>query len=144
MKLNPSFSSAARRISSRSNFIPRKWDLFRPLGRKSKRFFKQNFPTSVKNHRFLPPSPQGEGIWTIHHPKTIKYRFDGFEVLWHSEEHFKIWSALCLYLVFAVNFLHIFPWGLVHTAFEYIAKIALRGKSAFKGNLSQGIFRGHQ
>ena len=33
MKLNPSISPAARRISSQSDFIPRKWDLFRPKGR---------------------------------------------------------------------------------------------------------------
>ena len=33
MKLNPSLSPAARRISSQSDFIPRKWDLFRLQGR---------------------------------------------------------------------------------------------------------------
>ena len=33
MKLNPSLSPAARRISSQSDFIPLGWDLFRPKGR---------------------------------------------------------------------------------------------------------------
>ncbi len=48
---------------------------------KSKRFSKQIFPTSVKNQRFLIPSPEGEGSCINHHPKPSNTRFDGLGVL---------------------------------------------------------------
>ena len=40
-----------------------------------------------------------------------------------------------LYIIFVIEFLCVFSWGLFHPTLENIAKVALRRKAAFKSNL---------